>query len=270
MTLNLLNHDDIVRCLQTKTIGHPIHCLQTIDSTNNECKRRALDEQEGMVVVSEHQTAGRGRLGRQWISPKAKGIWMSILLKPDIPSAHIPQLTSVAAATVCLALEKEYLALQDKVEIKWPNDILIRGRKVGGILTEMQISGDHVHSVVLGIGLNVSLEMADFPEELRSIATSLSQETGMHLCRERIIAGILNSFESLYVEFLRDKSLGQTLTICRQKSAVIGKEVTLLNQGVGRQAMAMDIGSQGELLVRLDDGQVISVISGEISLRLTP
>jgi len=257
--------------LMTKWLGQKIIFLDTIDSTNTECKKRSLTENQGTVILSEEQTAGRGRLGREWISPKGKGIWMSLLLKPDLPPDKIPQTTLVAAASVCTALEAELAELKEfslQVEVKWPNDILLAGRKAGGILTEMQVSGENVQSVIVGIGLDVNLSEEDFPPMLRDQATSLFLATGRVWERERLIAGVLNSFESLYDKFIQAGELGEALTICRLKSAVIGRHVVLANNGTEQRAEVLDLGPQGELLVRLENGMVSSVVSGEISLKL--
>jgi BirA family biotin operon repressor/biotin-[acetyl-CoA-carboxylase] ligase len=257
----------ITQGLRTKILGRKIIYLDTVDSTNSEGRRRVTSEAEGTVILSEQQTAGRGRLGRKWTSPRNKGIWMSILLKPDLPPDRIPRLTMVGAAAVCLALESVEPSLGAKVQIKWPNDLLIDGKKVGGILTEMQISGDEVQSVVLGIGLNVSLKEDDFPPELLRKATSLYLGTGRIYDREILIAEILNSFEPFYQEFLGG-SIKKPLTICRQRSAVIGRNVILLNKGVEAEAEVLGLGSQGELVVKLAKGEIASVVSGEISLRM--
>lgn len=254
--------------LFTKWLGHKIIFLDTVDSTNTECKKRSLNEKEGIVILSEEQTAGRGRLGREWVSPKGKGIWMSLLLKPGLPSDKIPQTTLVAAASVCTALEAELKEFSLPVEVKWPNDILLDGRKVGGILTEMQVNGEKVQSVIVGIGLNVNLRREDFPPMLKDQATSLFLATGRVWERERLIAVVLNSFESLYDNFSRTGELGESLTICRLKSAVIGRQVILSNNGTEQQAEVLSLGSQGELLVRLENGMVKTVISGEISLKM--
>ncbi|NLI92288.1 MAG: biotin--[acetyl-CoA-carboxylase] ligase [Peptococcaceae bacterium] len=248
-------------------IDWKIHCLDTIDSTNNECRRRAA-ENEGTVILSEEQTAGRGRQGRAWNSPKGKGVWMSLLLKPDLPTETIPQLTLVGAAAVCKAMEKEEGYFPDKIKIKWPNDIFIREKKAGGILTEMQISAGRIESVIQGIGLNVNLAAEDFPDELKALATSFLIETGKVYERERIIADILNHFEILYEKFLVGGELGEALHICRQNSAVIGRQVRLMNNGTETEAEVLDLGPRGELIVKLGNGRITSVISGEISLRI--
>lgn len=263
-----LSVEKIEKTIGTGRIGKKIIYFDTIDSTNNEGKRAAPCEPEGTVILCERQTAGRGRLGREWISPEGKGIWMSILLKPNLPTPRVPQLTIVAAAAICLALERIDPLLQGKLQVKWPNDILLGQGKISGILTEMQISGDKVQSVVVGIGLNVNLKEADFSEELKMKATSLFRETGRTYDREILIGGILNSFESLYKNFLQKENLGESLAICRNRSAVIGKQVFLLDKGVQQEAEVLELGPQGELIVKLAGGDITSIVSGEVSLRV--
>lgn len=269
--------------LKTKTLGQKIISFTTVDSTNSEAKRRSADEPEGAVLLSEVQTAGRGRLGRQWLSPGGN-IWLTVLLKPELPATKIPSLTSVAAAAVCLALEQLRPSIADRLQIKWPNDILLNGRKIGGILTEMQVSAAKVQAVILGIGLNVNLKAEDFPEEIRPSASSIYLETGEIPSREQLIASILNSLEHLYFKFLED-DLSETLAVCRRKSAVLGRKIFLIDHsgkptssgkldrsgspsGQIREAEALDLGSNGELLIRYENGEKASIISGEISLRL--
>ncbi len=259
----------IAQYLHTKVIGRKIICLETIDSTNSELRRRACAEEEGTVILSEQQTGGRGRLGREWLAPKNKGIWMSVLLKPDLSPAEIPQLTLTGAAAICLALEKADASLCGQVTVKWPNDILLNGRKLSGILTEMQIRANTVQSIVLGIGLNLYQREEDFPPELGKEATSLLRETGKYYDSKMLTAEILNFLESLYNNFLEQGNISESLVICRQRSAVIGQKVILVDQEQKQEAEVLDLGTHGELVVRLPNGKVTSVISGEISLRRT-
>ena len=132
----------------TSLPGPKIICLDVVDSTNSEARRRAPQETHGTIILSEEQTAGRGRQGRSWLSPRGKGIWMSLILKPDITAEKVPQFTQIAAAALCQALENKGLK---SLEIKWPNDILVNSKKISGILTEMQSKGNAVEHVILGI-----------------------------------------------------------------------------------------------------------------------
>lgn len=259
-----LNQEDILSHLTTSILGREIICLDMVDSTNSEARRRATEAAEGTIILSEEQTAGKGRQGRQWVSPRGKGIWLSLILKPEIQAHKVPQFTQIAAAAVCLALEQRGIT---KVEIKWPNDILVNGRKLSGILTEMQSKGKTVDHVVLGIGLNVNMNQQDFPQELQNQATSLFLETGKVWKRSQLIAEIINAFEPLYNLYVRDGDLIPTLDICRENSAVIGFRVLLHEKGVEREVEVLDLGPEGELIVRMADGEKVSIVSGEVSVR---
>ncbi len=262
--MNNLN-EDIQKNLTTALLGRKVIFLDRVDSTNSEARRRAPGETEGTIILSEEQTAGKGRQGRQWVSPRGKGIWLSLILKPEIQAHKVPQFTQIAAAALCLALEQKGIT---KLEIKWPNDILVNGRKLSGILTEMQSRAKAVDHVVLGIGLNVNMDRQDFPEELQHQATSLFLETEKVWDRSQLIAGIVNAFEPLYNQYVRDGDLSPTLDICRERSAVIGRHVLLYEKGVEREGEVLDLGSEGELIVKMDDGKKKSIVSGEVSLRV--
>lgn len=264
-----LEPDDIWNSLPATGFVNRIICLDTVDSTNEEAKRRAEAEAEAKsectLILSEEQTAGRGRQGRGWISPKGKGIWLSAILRPQIIPVRVPQLTQIAAAAICLGLERENIS---GLQVKWPNDILVGGRKLCGILTEMQSRGNKVEHVILGIGVNVNLREEDFPEELKSEATSLYLETGRIWERAPLIAGMIEAFEPLYRKYIDDNDMQEAIDICRQRSAVLGKRVLLHERGLVRSAQALNLGPQGELLVRLEDGQITPIVSGEISVRV--
>ncbi|NBJ14300.1 MAG: biotin--[acetyl-CoA-carboxylase] ligase [Dehalobacter sp. 4CP] len=266
-----LSPEKITRYLRTTFLGRKILCFDVLGSTNCEAARRALAEEEGTVIISEQQTTGRGRFGRKWQSPGGKGIWMSIILKPQLPPDVIPQLTLAGAAAVCLAVDEAAISFPGRgITIKWPNDLFLNGKKAGGILTEMSVSSRRTPVVVIGIGLNVNLAETDFPDELKSTATSLRLETGREHDRTRLTAGILNGFEPLYLEYLSTVDLGRTLTICRERSEVIGRKVVLENrEGPVQTAEVIDLGPKGELVVRLaQTGEIKAIISGEISVVL--
>lgn len=261
--------------LRTSFLGRKMIYFDTLDSTNAEARKKAHDEPQGTVIISEQQTAGRGRFGRDWLSPKGLGIWMSLILKPDLPPEEIPQLTLIAAAAVCLAVEEAGIDFPGKgLTIKWPNDIFLNGKKTGGILTEMQMGDNRIPNVVVGIGLNVNLRETDFPDSLLETATSFRIATGACQSRPKIAVGILNAYESLYLEYLKNGHLGQTLAICRERSEVIGKEVVLegrdalSQQGYRQLARVLDLGPKGELIAELENGEIISVFSGEVSLKI--
>lgn len=249
--------------LKTKWIGQELLYFDTVHSTNDIIKQKAIDgAAQGLVVISEEQQKGRGRLGRVWNSPKGTGIWMSILLRPKMSPMEAIKLTLLAGTAVCQAL-RETTGLE--VQIKWPNDLVLHGKKVCGILTEMSMELDQIEYVVLGIGINVNTE--DFPDELKEIATSLYLERKQKWDRSAIIRKVLEIWEDVYEEFVETLSLYSKLDLIKQYSALLNKEVVVILNGEKLIGEAVDIASDGSLIVKKLDGSEISVISGEISIR---
>lgn len=255
--------DEIFLTLKTERLGRNVRYEETVASTQPIARRLAGEgAAEGTIVTCEEQTAGKGRLSRNWHSPKSSGIWMSLILRPEIPFQDAPQLTLVAAAAIARAVEKETAI---KPEIKWPNDLLINRRKITGILTELQAESDRIHSVIIGIGMNINQDSADFPAELKEIATSLYAETGQKFNRARLISSILFEFETLYGQFLKEGFL-PVKRIWESYAVSLGKEIkaTLVN-GVIR-GTAAGITDEGVLLLEDHDGKVHSIYSADIEL----
>ncbi|MDQ6630663.1 MAG: biotin--[acetyl-CoA-carboxylase] ligase, partial [Verrucomicrobiota bacterium] len=194
---DVLHADDLgSRLGKTKIIGRDIRVFEETTSTNDVMEKLARDGvQEGAVVFAESQTKGRGRLGRKWMSPPRQGLWFSILLRPDFLPQNTTQLTVAAATALARAIR---LQTNLTPEIKWPNDILICGKKVAGILTELRAELDHVKYVILGIGLDVNLRATEFPADLRKLATSLKIESGQHVNRAELAATILRELDLEY------------------------------------------------------------------------
>lgn len=261
---DILTYSEINKYLKTEYIGKKIIHFNTIDSTNRKAKElAAIGEDEGTVIISEEQTKGRGRLGRDWISPKYKGIWMSLILRPDINPIHASKLTIIGAAAVVMALHE----LGRDSYIKWPNDIILNDKKVCGILTEMNAELDKINYIILGIGINVNIDEEDFPEQLRDIATSLKNEFGMLVDRKNLIAKILNNFEFLYEDFIKDGSIKKSIEISNNNSILIGKEIKIISGKDTTVAKALSIDEDGALIVEYLDGTISKIISGEVSVR---
>lgn len=261
---DLLSLEEIRPSLTTKFIGKDIKYLDSIDSTNNEAKRLASEgTPEGTIVISEEQISGRGRLGRNWVSPKYKGIWMSIILRPDIEPMYVPEITQIAAAAVCKATRE----LGIETYIKWSNDIILNYKKVCGILTEMSGEINKVNYVVVGIGMNVNIEEDEFPEEVKSTATSLKIEQGVSIRRKELVAKILNNFEELYEEFITENSIKTSIELCRRYSILIGRDIKIINRGNETIAEAIGLSDEGKLIVRYENGSTEEIISGEVSVR---
>ena len=259
----MYNQKELESGLKTKYMGRPLLFFHETDTTSNRIREFALEGgAEGALAVAESQTAGRGRRGRHWEAPAGTGVWMSLLLRPKMEPASAPALTLLAGLAVAEALE-EVTGLS--MEIKWPNDILCNGKKIVGILMEMDCEMQEVPFIVLGIGVNVN--MAEFPEGLREKATSLYLEGGRTYSRRQTVHSILERFEELYDAFLQSGSFVPFQKRYREKCVNIGREVLVL----GREdfsAVVLDVTPEGELLVlRLDTGREEVVFSGEVSIR---
>lgn len=259
----MYNKRELEQGLKTKTMGQSIYFYEETDTTNNRARELALEgAPEGTLVIAEKQTAGRGRRGKVWESPLGTGIWMSLVLRPQIMPAEASVLTLLCGLATAEAIEAETGL---SAGIKWPNDILINGKKAVGILTEMDCEMSQVHFVIPGIGINVNT--ASFPPEIAEIATSLYLECGKTVSRRRLVHKVLERLEEHYETFLRTGSFTAMLEDYRKHCITLGKEVHVL----GREpffAEALDITPEGELLVRrADNGKEEVVFSGEVSIR---
>ena len=259
----MYNKRELEQGLKTKTMGQSIYFYEETDTTNNRARELALEgAPEGTLVVAEKQTAGRGRRGKVWESPLGTGIWMSLVLRPQTMPAEASGRTLLCGQATAEAIEAETGL---SAGIKWPNDILINGKKAVGILTEMDCEMSEVHFVIPGIGINVNT--ASFPPEIAEIATSLYLECGKTVSRRRLVHRVLERLEEHYETFLRTGSFAAMLEDYRKHCITLGKEVHVL----GREpffAEALDITPEGELLVRrADNGKEEVVFSGEVSIR---
>jgi len=261
---DILTYDEISPFLETRKIGRDLFHYETLDSTNDTAKLMASKPGlDGAVIISEEQTTGKGRLGRQWTSPKHKGIWMSIILKPDLEPAVVPRITHISAASVILALKE----LGIHALVKWPNDIILNNKKICGILTEMSGEINKIAYIVVGIGINANLNKDDIPSEISEKASSLFVETGSEADRKLIAAKVLNKFEILYNNFLSTGSIDDSIKICKENSALIGSDVRIICRQKETKAHAVDLNSKGELMVEFEDGHIEPIISGEVSIR---
>lgn len=258
--IDILTNENIGYDLKTKFIGKNIIHFDTIDSTNDYAKKIANEISEGTVIISEEQTKGRGRIGRTWDSKKSEGIWMSMILKPDIIPYKATFLTLIAGASIVKALNN----LGVKASIKWPNDIIINNKKVCGILTELSSEIDRINHIVLGIGINV--KNMDFSQEICDIATSLYKE-GYNISRVDIVGSIFEEFEGLYLEYINNNDKEKTLDICRKYSAIIGKDIYIIKGDDKELVRCIDINENGNLLINDMNGNEREIFSGEISIR---
>ena len=255
---------EISNGLETKTIGCRIICHEEIDSTNNAAKRLAREgAAEGTVVVAESQTGGKGRLERQFFSPKGKGIWFSVVLRPKFLPQEAPKCTLMAAVAVARAMTEFGL----KPGIKWPNDLLYDNKKLVGILTEMSAEMDGINYIVIGTGINVNIAPEEFPEELRSVATSMSQMKGENLPRVKFLQAVLRALDDLYAK-VQTEGFAPVLKEWRQYSITLGQEVKVIGVRDGEvyYGKAVDIDDEGALLVDTAAGRQ-RVLAGDVSIR---
>jgi len=261
---DLLHADDLLSRLgTTRVVGRDIRVFERTTSTNDIIARLARDGiREGAVVFAESQSRGRGRLGRLWISPARKGLWFSILLRPDLPPQSATQLTVAAATALARAV-----ALQTGLvpEIKWPNDILIRGKKAAGILTELTAELDHIKEVVLGIGVDVNLDAADLPHDLRKTATSLKIESGQTVDRAELAVAILRELDGDY-ERIRRGQFELVAAEWQQRCGTLGRQVSIRIGDRAIRGRAESLDAQGALLLRTQHGRLERIIGGDVTM----
>lgn len=260
---DILSKSEIAGRLTTKWAGRSLYCLEETGSTNIDAKR-LIEEgaAEGTLVIADKQTAGRGRRGRAWESPKGTSIYMSLALKPSYSPNKASMVTLVMALSVAKAIRK---SINLPALIKWPNDIVIAKKKVCGILTEMNTELDYIHSVVIGVGINVNIE--SFPEEIRETATSLFLEKGQKITRAQLVADVMECFEKDYGRFQEKEDLRELLEEYNSLLINQGEKVKVMDPKKEWEGTARGINEKGELLVEDQSGQVVEVYAGEVSVR---
>ena len=246
----------------TEWAGCEIYYFDSIDWTNTKAKELAEEgHPSGTLVVADRQTAGKGRRGRSWESPTGIGIFMTLMLKPEINPNNASMLTLVAAMATTRAIRR---VPGVPAMIKWPNDIVMNGKKVCGILTEMSAQFDYINHIVIGIGINVHNE--DFPEEIAKTASSLYLESGQHIHRASLIEAFLEEFEDVYAEYLKTEDMEG---LQKEYDAMLvnrGRQVRVLDPKEPFEGKAMGITKKGELIVDTWESRKL-VSSGEVSVR---
>ncbi len=250
------------RLRKTKWIGKNTLYYDRIDSTNDQVKRLAEEGYgNGTLIIADYQEAGRGRRGRSWESPSATTISMSLLLKPELNPNNASMITLAAALAVSKAITQ---LTKQPAGIKWPNDIVMNGKKVCGILTEMSVQFEHVNYIVVGIGINVNTE--SFPEEIQDIATSIHLETGKRLSRMELIEAVWTYFEEDYEIYLKTQDLQKLVKDYNARLVNMNQRVKVLDQKEPFEGVAGGITPRGELIVDTEEGRKF-VSSGEVSVR---
>lgn len=251
-----LSRDKIIYGLKTKIIGQNIFVYDEVSSTNEEAKKN-ITAPHGSVFISRVQTKGRGRRGREW-SSKAGGVWMSILIKPQIRENEISKLTLLAGLSVNESL-KNFGVIP---KIKWPNDVVVSGKKISGILAELVYDKEEKPNVIVGMGINANI--LEFPCEIKEIATSLCIETNKKQDLNEIIKSVLEEFEKNYTEFLKDEE--KFIKSYKKNLLNLNKEVRVISGGGEYTGVATGITTKGELIVRVGEEEKY-VNSGEVSVR---
>lgn len=265
---DVLHGDDLMaRLPRNRVLGREIRVFTETTSTNDIVERLARDGlPEGMVVFAESQTKGRGRMGRTWHSPARSGLWFSVLLRPSLRPTAATQLTVISAVAVARAIERETGL---RPEIKWPNDILFGARKAAGILLELGAELDRIRHATLGIGIDVNLDLASFPADVREVATSLSHEAQRPIDRPGLATAVLRELDHLYQRLgsgdfseIGDEWMRRCSTLGRRVSIRIG------DRRITGRAEALD--DEGALLVRTDHGTVERIIGGDVTQERLP
>jgi BirA family biotin operon repressor/biotin-[acetyl-CoA-carboxylase] ligase len=249
--------------LDGQFIGHQLYYYEEIGSTNDEAFHLGLSgAPEGTALIAEKQNAGKGRMQRVWHSPAGSNIYTSIILRPKIESARAPQISILAGVAVADVLESY---CPDRIKLKWPNDVLIDGKKVCGILSQMKTAASEVDFIVLGIGINVNISYSQFPEEICKLATSLAIETGRKISRQELIISLYENLAKWYKQILKDG-------FCRIKekwlsmSPMIGELVQVMFQKEAVSGKAIGIDEDGSLLLLTAGNKELKVSAGDVTI----
>jgi BirA family biotin operon repressor/biotin-[acetyl-CoA-carboxylase] ligase len=259
-----INVDKLQEGLHTKQFGKWIVFLREVGSTNDYAKELAnYGAPEGTVVIAETQKAGRGRLGREWVSPKG-GLYFSIVLRPKLIASEAVGLVFVAGLAVAKVLNEVYGL---KAETKWPNDVLVNGKKICGILSEMTTTREKVNYAIVGIGINANIDVEKrFQGQLKTVVTSIENELGRTVKLEELFVVLLEKLESLYELFLKE-GFNPILEGWKSYATFLGCQVEAVGLGGKWVGLALDVEDDGSLIIRLENGTVKHLFAGDVSLR---
>lgn len=262
-TPDVLSESELASRMKTKWAGKALSYFDVTDSTNIQAKQQAENgAPHGLLVVADQQESGRGRRGKNWESPAGQDIYMTLLLRPKFTPDKASMLTLVMALAVTRAVEAE---CRVKAKIKWPNDIVVDGKKICGILTEMNTEPDYIQYVVIGVGINAN--QTEFPKELQQTASSLQLILGKEISRAALIECAMEEFEAAYERFCRSGDLSGLMEEYNQRLVSVGKQVRVLDPQGEYTAISQGITAAGELLVTRDTGEIVRVYAGEVSVR---
>jgi len=258
---DLLLATEIAAGLGTRCIGRELRCLDTVDSTN--LRAWHLGEggaAEGTVVIADQQSAGKGRMGRTWTSPPGVNLYLTVLLRPDLAPRHAPQFTFLSALAVARVVE----AMSGlRPTVKWPNDVLLRGQKVAGLLSEMSAETERIHFLILGIGVNLNMTVDQFPGDLRYPATTLAREKGSSVSRLAFCRALLRELDELYALF-QERGFAPIREGWEGYFDLVGRTVSIEDGNHRQTGEVTGVDSDGALLVRLPGGDVERILSGDV------
>ncbi|MFA5374803.1 MAG: biotin--[acetyl-CoA-carboxylase] ligase [Dehalococcoidia bacterium] len=259
MEENILSAESIRDALNTKYIGRPTFYYPSVSSTMDVARQSiAKGASEGTVVLADEQTSGRGRLRREWVSPPDSSLTLSIILYPKL--VQVQRLTMAACIAIARCIE-DVAYLENS--IKWPNDVLINDKKVSGVLIESDVAGDNVNYAIVGIALNVNLDVDSYPE-IAAIATSLKRELGLHFSRLDVLASLLAEFEAVYNALCK----GEPIQLeWKRRLKTLGQNVTVRCGDVVRKGVAEDVDDDGNLLLRLPNKKLEVISAGDVTLK---
>ncbi|GKU79508.1 biotin--[acetyl-CoA-carboxylase] ligase [Paenibacillus sp. L3-i20] len=256
-----IDSNSLTKALTSNRFGRNIICFEEVKSTQDLARSLAEDGAlEGTLVIAEKQNGGRGRMGRGWVSPQGKGIWMSMVMRPSVPIHCAPQLTLLTAVALCRSLKR---ITNLPIGIKWPNDLLIDGKKISGILLESAAEDERLKYIIAGIGVSVNLLESDYPEELFSRATSLRIAGGQAFNRTAIIAEFLKDWEQLY-DLFQQEGFQPILALWESLSVSIGKTVKLITPQGELVGVPVGLEESGAIRIKREDGSIVAIFSAEM------
>ncbi len=259
---DILNGVELASLIKETGLIRDVLVYEQIDSTNKEAKRKGMEGRGNLLIISEEQLSGSGRRGKGWVSAKNTGIYMTMLLKPDLTPSQGAMLTLIAGIAVLRAIKKH---TDMDCKIKWPNDIVLNNKKICGILTEMSSEIDFINYLVIGIGINVN--QSSMEEDIKKIGTSLRLEGGQEYSRKQLIIQVIEEFTPLYNKYLEDKSLDFIIEEYNRDCINIGKIVKIEENKNIYLGKALMVNNEGELIVELEDKTIKTISSGEVSVR---
>lgn len=258
---DLLTPAEVLPFLKTRWMGRKIHYFTRLGSTNSTAYELAAQgAEEGEAVVAESQERGKGRLGRIWFSPPFLNLYLSVILRPGWPPHQAPLITLMGAVATAETIER-FCGLHPV--IKWPNDLLLGGRKVAGLLNEIQSETDRIHFIVLGIGVNLNVDRTTFPEAIQPLATSLREELGRTISRKDFLCLLFERLEEWYTR-LKGEGRDPILQAWKEWAQISGQRVRVTSFGEVLSGVAIDIDSEGALLMRTEDGMTRRVVAGDV------